>query len=572
MWKLYIAALMVVAMAACGQPGGEQAAQLESTLAQCDIVITNNYLHFPVGIDTLRREVRILDDNAMFRYFDIEIPKNGETLQYWASVDVSQHKGKTLTMTIDPPADEKLLDVVEQGSKARVPGNIYQEKYRPQFHFSPQLGWTNDPNGLVYYDGEFHLFFQHNPYGVYWGNMTWGHAVSPDMVHWEEIGDALHPDITGTMYSGSAVVDHKNTSGLQKDGVPAMAAFYTSAGAHSYDERPFTQSMAYSTDKGRSWTKYEKPVVEYIAKGNRDPKVFWHDATQKWVMVLYLDRGNFVIFGSDNLKDWTKLSDLPFPKGHECPELFELAVDGNADNTRWVMWEGGGRHLIGRFDGATFTPETDVLASEWGPNCYAAQTYNDMPDGRRILIGWMRSGKAGHEKFFPGMPFNQQMTFPREFSLRTTGEGTRLFARPAKEIESLYRQRHNLENMTLGSGSNPLADITGELFDIEMELEPGSASIVTLNVLGTPITYDTAARKLTCLEKTVEIAPDAGDTLSLRVLVDRTSIEIFAADGRYVMSFCFMAGKNAAALSLQAGGGSARVATLEVRELKSIWQ
>lgn len=545
-----------------------------SGTASRDIRITTRYLLFPVApADKDRVKVKLVSNGSVIRYFDIDLAEQGTTPLYWASLEVGQWKGTTVRLECQSSSIlDAVMAVIEQDDRQRLPENLYRETRRPQFHFSPRLGWTNDPNGLAFLDGEYHLFFQHNPYGINWGNMTWGHAVSRDLVHWEETGDALHPDELGTVYSGSAVVDRRNTSGFQEGSVPPLVVFFTSAGEHSYQKAPYTQSMAYSTDRGRTWTKYAgNPVIRHIAGTNRDPKVFWHETSRQWIMALYLERGRFRLFGSNNLKQWKTLSDVDFPDGHECPELFPLPVDGDAANTRWVMWEGGGRHLIGRFDGTRFTAETGALASEWGSSSYAAQTWNDVPDGRRLLIAWMRHRpQPGQPSVYQGMPFNQQMTFPRVLSLRSTHEGVRLFAEPAAEITKLYQRQHSMKPGPLSPGENPLSAIRGELFDIEGDLEVGQAASVELRIRGAPIVYDARSRQLTCLGKSVPLA-GADGRLQLRVLADRTSLEVFAAGGRYVMSFCFSPDPADRSLALSAAGGAATVKSLCVRELRSAW-
>jgi fructan beta-fructosidase len=244
----------------------------------------------------------------------------------------------------------------------------YNEALRPQFHFSPMKNWTNDPNGLVFLDGEYHLFFQHNPEGINWGNMTWGHAVSPDLVRWTQLDHAIYPDELGTIFSGSAVIDVNNTAGFQTGDTKVIVAIYTSQGPEAKpDPKPVTQSIAYSNDRGRTWEKYDgNPVLENVIGGNRDPKVIWHEPTGQWVMALYLDADDYAFFGSPNLKEWTKLSDLKVAGDSECPDIFELAVDGDPNNKKWVFWGGSDTYLIGSFDGVTFTPASDVLATELG--------------------------------------------------------------------------------------------------------------------------------------------------------------------------------------------------------------
>ncbi|MBI4873806.1 MAG: glycoside hydrolase family 32 protein [Acidobacteria bacterium] len=534
-----------------------------------DLAIGKRYLHLPVARGGELRNVRIRSGNETLHYFRIALPKDKSDPLYWTSIDAGALKGKTLAVVALPPGPEiDMASLCEQSDAVRQPSNLYREAYRPQYHFTAATGWINDPNGLVYYDGEYQLFYQHDPYGSGGANKSWGRAVSRDLVHWTDFGDVLLPDRLGAIYSGSAVIDHRNTSGFQRGSPPPMVVFYTSAGDHAPERLPFTQSLAYSSDRGRTWTKFAgNPVIGHIEGTNRDPKVFWHDPSRRWVMALYLNRGKFALLGSSNLRQWSKLSDVEFPDGFECPEFFEMPVDGDAANTRWVFWEAGGRHRIGRFDGRNFAAETAVLPSEWGGNSYAGQTWNDAPGGRRLFISWMAaSGKRAPEPIYPGMPFNQQMSFPREFSLRTTPDGPRIFAQPAREIAKLYARQHRWANVKLGASGNPLARLSGELFDIEADVELREARTLKLDLRGTPIVFDAAAGRLTCLGKSAEFRP-ANGRLDLRVLADRTSIEIFAAGGRCVLSFCFKPDPANRKLSLTADGGAALVRTLRVREL-----
>ena len=444
---------------------------------------------------------------------------------------------------------------------------LYRETYRPQFHFTAKKNWLNDPNGLMYYNGEYHLFFQHNPSGIDWGNMTWGHAVSPDMVHWEQLPHAIEPDELGTIFSGSGVVDWNNTTGFQTGEESVLVVIYTSAGEFAPKETAYTQSIAYSNDMGRTWTKYENnPVLSNIAKGNRDPKVFWHSSTKKWVMALYLESNDFALFGSSDLKSWTKLSDVHLPDASECPDLFELPVDGDMDHTKWVFWGANGRHFIGMFDGERFTAEGVVLRTEHGANCYAAQTWSDIPttDNRRLQIAWMQGGK------YPDMPFNQQMTFPCELTLRTTAEGIRMFRKPVREIETIHKRRHSWHNERLTSTNNLLDGIEDELFDIRAEIELGDARAVGFSVREENIHYDVNAHKLTCLEKSASLQPIDG-RIVLQILVDRTSIEVFGNDGQLSMCSCFLPDMANRRLKIFASGGKARIISLEVNELQSAW-
>ena len=451
-----------------------------------------------------------------------------------------------------------------------VTDKLYHETYRPQFHFTPARNWTNDPNGLMFYKGEYHLFFQHNPHGINWGNMTWGHAVSPDMVHWTQLDHAIHPDRLGTIFSGSGVVDHHNTAGFQTGDETVLVCIYTSAGGTSPESKgqPCTQSIAYSNDRGRTWTKYDKnPVLCHVAASNRDPKVVWHEPTKRWVMALYLDKHLYALFASPNLKEWTRLCDVTVEGARECPDFFELPVDGDPKNTRWVVSGANGHTLLGTFDGKTFKPQDGPHRSNWGGNCYAAQTWDNIPasDGRRLQIAWMNGGK------YPDMPFNQQMCFPRELTLRTTPNGIRLFINPIREIGNVHAAKHSWANAPLKPGENLLDGVAGDLFHIRAEIALGKATTaVGFTLRGEKVHYDVKARKLTCLGKTAPLAPIDG-RIRLQILLDRTSIEVYGNDGIVSMPTCFLPDLSNTALGVYAEGGGAKAISLDVWKLKSAW-
>ena len=452
------------------------------------------------------------------------------------------------------------------GTRGIPPGALYNERYRPQFHFTPRKNWTNDPNGLVYYKGEYHLFFQHNPSGINWGNMTWAHAVSKDLMHWKQLPNAIEPDELGTIYSGSAVVDWNNTSGLQTGKENVLAAFYTAAGKFAKPEKPFTQCLAYSNDRGRTWVKYKNnPVIEHIRAENRDPKVIWYEPTKMWIMALYLDKNDFVLMSSKNLKDWEKLQDITLAGSGECPDFFPLAVDGDPGNVRWVFSGANGKYLLGAFDGKKFTQESGPHESRVG-NHYAAQTYSDIPesDGRRIQIAWMAKGK------FPDMPFNQQMSIPCELKLRRFGDDIRLCMLPVKEIGRLRSRSMSWKNVVLEPGRNLLSGLSVDLFEIQAEIELGAATEVGLNLHGNPLVYNVSQKTLSCRNKTVEVAPVVGK-IKLHILVDRTTIEIFPNSGLMPIFLCFPLDTENKTLDIFARGGQAKVQKLKLSKLKSIW-
>lgn len=446
---------------------------------------------------------------------------------------------------------------------------IYHESLRPQFHFTARTNWLNDPNGLVFCRGEYHLFFQHNPRGIDWGNMTWGHAVSSDLLHWRQLDDVLLPDRLGTIFSGSAVVDANDTSGLQTGAEKPIIAIFTSAGGTSSDSagQPFTQSIAASNDRGRTWRKYDhNPVLKNVVGSNRDPKVFWHAPTKQWIMALFLDGDKYALFSSPNLHEWKKLCDIPEFGAGECPDMFELLLKQGASEsreTRWIFWGANNTYVIGRFDGKRFVKESGPHRFEYGGNCYAAQTYSDIPaaDGRRIQIAWMSGGK------YPGMPFNQQMTFPGELTLRQTPDGPRLFKQPIRELDSLHRA-HFAWHGTLNSSDNPLAPVAGDLFDIELVVEQAKAARVGLAIRGQRLEFDAKAGTLNLLGKSAPISP--GAKTMLRILVDRSSIEVFADDGKVVMSSCFIP-SDAHTPPLSLDGDGAKIESLDVWQLASSW-
>jgi len=452
------------------------------------------------------------------------------------------------------------------------PGVDYKQKYRPQFHFTPKKNWTNDPNGMVYYDGEYHLFFQHNPSGINWGNMTWAHAISKDMIHWKQIQHAILPHDGGAIWSGSGAVDWKNSTGfgkagsgwpdVRKDAHKPIVLCYTHA------RKPFTQGIAYSIDRGRTWTRYKgNPVLpnQRMRDSERDPKIFWHEPTKKWIMVLYGARGHAGIFNSDDLKKWTKVSHFTRHPFNECPDLFELPVDGDKEKTKWVLHDGTFIYSLGTFDGKTFKIEETPGKGDLGGNFYAAQTFNDAPDGRVIQMAWMRGSD------FPkkGMPFNQQMSFPCELTLRTTDEGIRLYRWPVKEIESLYKKKHEVKKMRLKPGENPLKDIKAELIDLHADIMMGSAKKVVFNLRGSAVTYDgsmlATARGRGALKRW-----DGG--ITVRILVDRGSVEVFGNGGRLSLTNYAIHEPENLDLSLTVEGGDAVVNKLIVNELKSAWK
>jgi fructan beta-fructosidase len=535
--------------------------------AKREIRVEKRWLNLPVKNGAPKKRLTLNVEDRPAREFEIELA-DAEP-DFWVFLDLEPFGGKQAVLVVDKiREDSKALELIEQADAIKGAENLYQEPLRPQFHFTSKRGWNNDPNGLVFHDGEYHLFYQHNPYGWNWGNMHWGHAVSRDLVHWEELGDALYPDALGTMFSGSAVVDGANTAGFAKAGETALVCIYTAAGGTSHESQgqPFTQCLAFSTDRGRSWTKFEgNPVLGHLVAQNRDPKVFWYEPERKWVMALYMDKSDFALFSSPDLKRWERMSGVTIPGTSECPEFFEIAVTGKPEETRWVFYGGNGRYLVGRFDGKTFTPESGPHTLHHGNGFYASQTYNGIPaeDGRRILIGW---GQVS----LPGMPFNQMMTFPVELTLHVTDQGPRLFVNPAREIEQLRGPEFRQSALSF-EGDRPLPEVTSALLDITAEFEPGSAPEFGLMVRGVPVTYNVRDQELSCLGRKGPLIPVEGK-VRLRLLVDRASIEIFGNGGSLYMPMGTVLDTAKPPLALFARWGEVRRAFILAYPLKSIWR
>ena len=454
----------------------------------------------------------------------------------------------------------------------------YSELYRPQFHFSPEKNWHNDPNGLVYYKGEYHLFYQHNPFGNEWGYMHWGHAVSNDLMHWEHLPVALYPDegskdsVYCTAFSGSAIVDEHNLLGKQKGDEQTLVAFYTSQNCG--------QRIAYSTDKGRTWEKYEgNPVIPYDKNDDaRDPKVFWHEPSQKWVMVLYRKTGEDDItkgisfYVSGNLLDWEWKSHIV--GFFECPDLARLQVANRPDEFKWVLFDGDGSYIIGDFDGEKFNPETGKMKSDFGKNYYATQTWGNIPaeDGRTIQIAWMRGGK------FPDMPFNGQMTFPSELSITKFNFGYKLIRKPIKEIEKLHGKHTSWksENIIPGIGENIMKKISGDCYHIIAEFDIKTSDNFGLMVrhgkkdAGTEVLYNVKRGTLSVLGSTVPLQP-IDNKIKLELLIDRASIEIYANDGQAVISNCFTPNEKSDGFVLFTNGGELGVVNIDAYKIESVW-
>ncbi|HLU21624.1 MAG TPA: glycoside hydrolase family 32 protein [Bacillaceae bacterium] len=490
-----------------------------------------------------------------------------------------------------------------------VSKNYYTEEYRPQFHFSPEENWMNDPNGMVYYEGEYHLFYQHNPHGTEWGPMYWGHAISKDMIEWEHRPIALEPDDLGTIFSGSAVVDWNDTSGFF-DGGHGLVAIFTHNGEGQ------KQSIAYSKDKGRTWEKYAgNPVIPNDAdiRDFRDPKVLWHDKTEKWVMALAAGK-KIMFYGSDNLIDWEFLSEFGEGVGAqggvwECPDLFELPVDGDPNNTKWVLQVdigdgaiaggSGAQYFIGEFDGISFVSDDnpeDINWLDYGADFYAAQSFSDIPseDGRRIMIAWMNNWLYANR--IPTEEWRGVASFPRVIELKTSKKGDiKVFQKPIEELDTITKtELFKIENQVVKASEIPniLEDVEADVFQLTAEIvmeEPVNFGFKVRKSEEegeeTVIGYSHSEQELFVKRTqsdddyfspyfngrhTVSIEDE--NIITIHILVDKSSIEVFAQNGEFVITDLIFPSGKSKGLEIYVENGEVLINSLEINSLQSVWQ
>ena len=547
----------------------------------------------------------------------------------WSSWDVAEFTGKEARVRIfdnatggwghinvdhiiQTDAPPKRFDLEYKLAEYRKTEGYLREPLRPQVHFSPEINWMNDPNGLVFHNDEYHLFYQYNPSGNSWGHMSWGHAVSRDLTHWQHLPLAI-PEEDGVMaFSGCCVVDHHNTSGFGIGGRPPMVAVYT---GHGHGKQ--VQNLAYSIDNGRTWTKYKNnPVIDVGSPDFRDPKVFWHEPTNRWVMVVSLAVEKILVFyASDDLKHWQELSRFG-PAGAkkkpnwECPDLFPLSVEGTDGEKLWVlevdMGSGsvaggsGGEYFVGQFDGTRFTAIQDAQWVDFGRDFYAPVSWSDIPqsDGRRIWIGWFNNWETC---LVPTSPWRSCMSVPRALSLRKmpsteTGAAARytLVQRPVEEFDKLRTKEISLD--TSGAAWPPVAitksgDLSDMQFILEATLIPGTARscgfrIRTAEDEFTEVGFDrdhTAVYVDRRNSGNVDFhkafagrheAPTRliDGSVTLQLILDRSSIEVFINDGEAVISDRIFPTDKQAIVEVFAGDGSAKILNATLHQLGSIWR
>lgn len=527
-----------------------------------DYKIQSSYLLIPVEEKAPEIKISVSASNPTHQYaFDVHLAV--DKIDYWVPLDVKELKDQNLTLSF-LGVNESILGIkeIKQSNEFEFE---YNEKYRPQFHFSPEYGWMNDPNGMVYLDGEYHLFYQYNPYGSMWGNMHWGHAVSTDLNSWTYLPTAIAPDSLGAIFSGSAVIDVNNTAGFGKN---AMVAIYTSAG------RVQSQSIAYSTDKGRTFTKYEgNPVIPNPGIPDfRDPKVFWHNESNQWIMSL-ATKQTITFYGSANLKSWTRLSEFGDGIGShggvwECPDLVSLDYNGK---TKWVLIvsinpggpNGGSatQYFIGDFDGKTFRADAlpYPLWMDYGRDNYAGVTWSNIPenDGRKIFMGWMSNWDYANN--VPTKNFRSAMTVARELKIANNGKHLVVSNYPVSETKTLRALESAKKDVVVEKEvvlSN-LLDKNKGTYEIEMTLKPQNAGIFGFMLQNSKneeleFRFDMTTGFFSIHRHKSGLVDFEGrfaagmnaplvkkDAYKVRVLVDKASAEIFINEGELALTTIF---------------------------------
>ena len=564
----------------------------------CLVHINTNQRYLLLPVEEVMPDVRVsmIVNNKEVNVADVRLAVN--RVDYFVPLDLSDYAGKNILLKFklgsnDPIRGKlsavcckemKLSDTFDTGNR---------EKFRPTYHFSPLYGWMNDPNGMVYKDGEYHLFYQHNPYGSKWGNMHWGHAISKDLINWEHRPDAITPDALGTIFSGSAVVDTDNTAGF---GAGAIVAIYT----QNSDRQ--VQSIAYSTDNGRSFTKYENnPVLTSDARDFRDPKVFWHKETQRWIMLLAVGQ-EMQIFSSSNLKDWAFESSFGEGQGAhggvwECPDLFELPVDGTNEK-KWVLLcnlNPGGpfggsatQYFVGTFNGKEFVNESPSKTKwmDWGKDHYATVTWSDAPDNRRIAIAWMSNWQYAND--VPTFQYRSPNSVPRDLSLFTVDGETYLQSAPSPELLKL-RDISKKRSFKV-NGTRTIKDmIAGNegAYEIELTIENQHADVIGFRLYNdkgeeVDMQYDMKEKKFSMdRRKSGDVgfnenfpmltwtAIESGkDELKLRLFVDKSSVEAFVDGGRFVMTNQVFPSEPYTHIDFYSKGGAYKVDSFVIYKLK----
>lgn len=511
--------------------------------------IEKKYIRVPVNKNAVSKKLCFYENGELVMDFDCKLDFLSPVhIMY---IDVSRYIGHELEYASIPQMDFELT----QSDEKELDG-LWSEQYRPLVHFTPEIGWLNDPNGLIKYDGEYHMFFQYNPCGTEWGNMHWGHATSKDLLHWKEKDIALFPDNMGTMYSGSAIEDAENVTGLKQGDKNPMLLFYTAAGDRGMlsGGKKRTQCLAYSNDGGRTFKKYEQnPVIPFVESYNRDPKVVWVEEIDAYVLVLYMADDRYGLFTSKNMLEWTLIQQLSIATESECPDMHSYTVNGKK---YWVIMGASDKYVVGVFENGKFVRKTeDKRLSYCGS--YAAQSFSGIDDGHVVRIAWDKLN-------MPCERAPMQMSIPTELVLESTEMGTYLKATPIREIEGLYTDTKSMENVTLdGELCVPL-----EAGAYDVHLVCDFESDMELEVFGYKLDVKKKENSIVKDKVKIPVSLDAS-LVDIRLIVDRCSVELFSDGGRFCATFLAVSDYNLPYLRI---GAAERLTlkTLKYSKLKPI--
>lgn len=522
------------------------------------------FLLLPVQENAPEGKVNIIVNNEFQLEQNINIRLAREKVDYYVPLDLSAYQGKSVSVDVTGMPVSSLCWKEIKLSDTFYSSN--RETYRPVYHHTPVYGWMNDPNGMFYKDGVYHLYFQYNPYGSMWGNMTWGHSTSTDLTHWTYEGTAIVPDAWGAIFSGSCVVDKDNTAGFGKG---AVVAFYTSAKSTPWGDVQ-SQSMAYSLDNGKTFIKYEhNPILTSAERDFRDPKVFWYAPGKHWVMMLAVGQ-EMQIYSSGNLKEWKKESSFGAMQGAhggvwECPDLVELPIEGTKEK-KWVLicnLNPGGpfggsaaQYFVGSFDGKKFVNESPTQTKwlDWGKDNYATVTWSNAPAGRCIALGWMSNWQYANN--VPTTQYRSANTLARDLTLYRVGGELYLKSKPSPEIKKARAEEKKIPTFEVKGNyevASLLADNKGA-YEIEIAIENKGTSKIDFSLMNekgekVAMYYD-VVRKQFVMDRSasgivgfsrdfpaVTVAPVRNtDQIHLRLFIDRSSVEAFGEEGEYVMT------------------------------------
>jgi len=515
------------------------------------IEIKNKYLIFPVNTLSTKKVLTFKINGETV--YELNIKLDNGNPNFYAYIDVSRFIGQTIDILVSPEMKLEFCEADEMNID-----NLYCEPMRPQVHFTTKNGWMNDPNGLLYIDGIYHMFYQHNPAEPNWGNMHWGHAESRDLIHWEQKPTALFPDERGTMFSGSAIMDDKNLLGKNVVDNKAALLFYTTT-------TPFCQHMSYSTDNFKTIKQYmDKPVVPHIKAGNRDPKVVFCDELDCYIMMLYLEEDIYCILSSNDLINWEEIQRIHLIGDNECPDIFPLF---DADGARkWIIIGAHDKYLVGSFENGKFVAEQSVLSLHYGTSGYAGQSFSNLPNNRIVRMVWDKWDDL------PSFNFNGQMGIPMEMSLSKYDGKYYLQANPIEEIKGIYKETKTYSNVSLAPEEmfNETLQCTAQLVKFKGEnLESG---VLTVSIFGRSIGFDFSNNKMNIGDCTAPITLTRSG-FDIIVLIDRCSMEVFSDGGKIFMS-CLnnntVSDFNIPYLTIQADRKMA-LDNIEINSLDSIW-